>query len=71
MNVLFSRFYKDESKTIYWGAEKYSGSSGYPGVGDVAPLIIDAPNFMFHFHSDILSNSGSEWGYKIYVTAMN
>lgn len=67
----FLRFYKDESKTSYWGAEKYTGGHNFtkrnfPGVGINPPLIIPASSFIIFFHSDM---SSSSWGYKLKVEA--
>lgn len=62
-------FYKDESHSSHWGDRKYSGghngsTSNFPGVGRHPPLIIAAPQFVLHFHSD---GSVNDWGYRITV----
>lgn len=65
----YVRFYKDDSHCPYFGESKYTGGQGgssrnFPGVDDRAPLIINAPRFVFYFHSD---GSRNDWGYKIEV----
>lgn len=43
--------FKDGSKTSYWGNEKYSGSSGWPGV-NCPPLVIAGNKFHCFFRCD-------------------
>jgi len=66
----FLRFWKDESKSEWWGEEKYcggmDGSEGnWPGVDDLPALKIDAPTFLVSFKSDASNN---DWGWKLYAT---
>ena len=56
-------FYKDETKSDFWGSRKYCGDSNWPGVGDRPPLKIPAGKFYLHFYSD---GSNTEWGYKFH-----
>lgn len=56
-------FFKDESKTEYWGEHRYSGNN-WPGVGTIEPLKIPSSTFLLYFHSD---GSVNDWGYKIFV----
>ena len=46
----YVRFYKDDSRTSYWGQEKYLTES-LPGTAGSPPLIIPSPRFIVHFHS--------------------
>ena len=62
----YVKFYKDSSHSAVFGDEKYSGNnSSWPGRGGKPPLFINAPEFIFHFHSD---GSNTEWGYKCTIT---
>ena len=59
-------FYKDASKTTYWGEAKYSGgmsdsTRNFPGIVGNPPLVIRAPTFFLHFRSD---SSGNDWGFR-------
>jgi hypothetical protein len=36
-NYDFIKFYKDSTQTLTWGAEKYSGTSGWPGAAGYIP----------------------------------
>ena len=62
----YCRFYKAGSQSEVWG-DSYSGSL-FPGKNDTPPLIINAPKFTFHFHSD---GSVTKWGYRITVSAVS
>jgi hypothetical protein len=65
-NYDFLRFYKDASKSSYWGAEKYSGST-WPGINGVEPLKIPSDSFFLHFHTD---GSNTDWGWKFHVSGI-
>jgi hypothetical protein len=62
-NYDYCRFYKDESHSEWWGAEKYTGLD-FPGVRGAEPLVIESDSVVFHFHSD---GSKNEWGYRFLV----
>jgi len=50
----YVKFYKDASKTSYWGAEKYSGRNNdfnWPGVAGRDPLVIPAEIVCVSFFS--------------------
>ncbi|OQR96419.1 HECT E3 ubiquitin ligase [Achlya hypogyna] len=62
-------FYKDESQTLFYGQEKYSGrgdDANWPGTGGRPPLVIDADGCVVLFHTD---GSGVDWGYKLTAVA--
>lgn len=46
------QFLKDSSSSTYWGEENYSGTGGWPGVGEVPPLIVESDKFFVRFHSN-------------------
>jgi hypothetical protein len=53
----YVRFYKDSTHSAHWGDSKYTGGrngsvKNMPGVNGIPSLIIPAPSFVFHFHSD-------------------
>ncbi|TMW68516.1 hypothetical protein Poli38472_005984 [Pythium oligandrum] len=61
-------FYKTETKSDYFGEEKYSGrddSHNWPGVGSYPPLVIESDQCFVGFKSD---GSNTDWGYKFTAT---
>lgn len=65
----FVRFYKDESRSAYWGVAQYTGSKDgsaalWPGVGACPPLVISSDRCVLYFHSD---GSVVDWGFRCWV----
>jgi len=50
----------------YFGKDRYSGSSGWPGTGSTPPLRIEADRFVINFSTD---SSDVDWGYKFTASA--
>lgn len=61
----FIRFYKDESRSSYWGEDKYSGSQ-WAGLNGSSPLEIPAPSFLIYWKTD---SSGTEHGWTMHIVA--
>mmetsp|Transcript_39042 Transcript_39042/g.63013 ORF Transcript_39042/g.63013 Transcript_39042/m.63013 type:complete len:6535 (+) Transcript_39042:430-20034(+) len=51
---------------LRFGEERYSGTSGWPGVGDEPDLVIPSNRFVFTFTTD---GSDVDWGYRFVATA--
>ncbi len=59
MNHDYVRFYKDDSRTTYWGEEKYSGGrsgsvGNFPGQSGRPPLVIPAGRFIVYFRYSVV-----------------
>lgn len=62
-NYDYLQFFTDDTCSSQIGAEKYTGSSNYPGI-DQPPLVIPRNKFVARFRSD---DSNNEWGFKFIV----
>lgn len=62
--------WKDSTKQEKWhDEEKFSGRGGnekFPGIGDMAPLVIEGNSAYVEFHSD---GSNEDWGFRFTATA--
>jgi hypothetical protein len=72
LNYDYLRFYKDDSRTDFWGEDKYSGgrdgsSANWPGMGGRPPLKIPSDKVVVYFHSD---GSNNDWGFKLTAKAL-
>ncbi|RLN93241.1 hypothetical protein BBJ28_00005902 [Nothophytophthora sp. Chile5] len=68
VNYDYVTFYKDKSKSEYYGSQYYSGrdtEQNWPGVGENSPLIIESDHCYVYFHTD---GSNTDWGYKFTAT---
>ena len=62
----YVRFFKDQSRTGFFGEESYSGreDNNFPGVAGRPPLVIEGFKVIVYFHSD---GSSNDWGYKMTI----
>lgn len=67
----YIRFYRDDSYTTFFGANKYSGGfnnspCNWPGISDRPPLVIEASKFIIYFCSKHDDKSNA-WGFRMKI----